>query len=206
MKSSAIIKHVISLRDSGNASLAYFFFDFRDKDKKQNVRDLLASLLTQLSAYSDPCCKVIFRLHSIHGKGAQQPSIDTLINCLTEMLKVVAHQPVYVIMDAVDECPDDISEKPTPRERVLSLVEDLARLQLPLHICVTSRPEVDIKEVLEPLAYCTVSLHDETGQQKDISDYVRNVVYSASDSNMGKWRGDQKDLVVEELSKKADGM
>jgi hypothetical protein len=39
---------------------------------------------------------------------------------------------------------------------------------------------------------------------KDIFDYVRNVVYS--DSMMRRWRSDQKELVIEELSKKADGM
>ena len=82
-------------------------------------------------------------------------------------------------------------------------------MQLPtLHICATSCPEVDIKIVLEPLAYDTVldtvSLHDESGQQKDISIYVRNVVYS--DNKLRKWRDEENELVVEELSTKADGM
>ncbi|KAH9016474.1 hypothetical protein EDB84DRAFT_1630582 [Lactarius hengduanensis] len=35
--SSVIIKHVLSLRDAGHASLAYFFFDFRDKDKSKTL-------------------------------------------------------------------------------------------------------------------------------------------------------------------------
>jgi hypothetical protein len=62
---------------------------------------------------------------------------------------------------------------------VLDLLEDLVELRIPnLHICITSRPEIDIKTVLEPLAYSAVSLHDESGQQKDISDYVRKTVYS----------------------------
>ena len=78
-------------------------------------------------------------------------------------------------------------------------------MQLPtLHICATSYPEVDIKIVLEPLAYDTVSLHDESGQQKDILIYVRNVVYS--DNKLRKWRDEVRELVVEELSNKADGM
>jgi hypothetical protein len=53
--------------------------------------------------------------------------------------------PVYLILDALDECPNT-SDTPTPREKVLRLVEDLVDLQLPnLRICLTSRPEVDIK-------------------------------------------------------------
>ncbi|KAH9177260.1 hypothetical protein EDB89DRAFT_2240059, partial [Lactarius sanguifluus] len=200
---TSIIKHLISLREAGLATLAFFYFDFRDKEK-QNVRNFLTSLLTQFSTYSEPCCGIISRLYSTHAKGAQQPSVGVLKSCLKEMLRVVAQQPVYVILDALDECPD-ISGMPTPRETVLSLMEDLVDMQLPsLHLCVTSRPEVDIKDVLEPLAYCVVSLHDESGQQKDISDYVGNVVYT--DKKMRKWREGEKKLVVEELSEKADGM
>ena len=120
------------------------------------------------------------------------------------MLNVLALQPVYIIVDALDECPD-MSGMPTPRETVLNLVADLVHMPLPLlHVCVTSRLEIDIKEVLEPLAYSAVSLHDESGQQQDIADYTRNVVYS--DRKMRKWRDEDKELVVEELTEKADGM
>jgi len=120
------------------------------------------------------------------------------------MLFVAAQQPIYIIVDALDECPD-MSGMPTPREAVLNLLKDLVNMHLPnFHICVTSRSEIDIRTVLEPLAYCAVSLHDENGQQKDISDYVSNVVYW--DRNMRKWRDNEKKLVVEELSNKADGM
>jgi hypothetical protein len=199
--SSAIINHVISFRK--HASLAYFFFDFRDKEKKQDVRNFLTSLLTQLST-SEPCRNIICRLYYTYEKGAREPSVDDLKDCLKEMLEVVAQQPVYIIVDALDECPDT-SGMPTPREMVLGLLEDLVHMQLPsLHVCVTSRPEADIKDILEPLAYSAVSLHDENGQQKDISDYVSKVVYS--DRKMRKWQDGVKKLVVEELSKKADGM
>ena len=54
------------------------------------------------------------------------------------------------------------------------------------------------------MASMTLSLHDESGQIKDISNYVTNAVYS--DKKMQRWRSDQKELVIEELSEKADGM
>ena len=194
----------MSLRDAGQASLAYFYFDFRDEEKKQDIRNFVTSLLVQLSAYSIPCCRIISRIYSAHGKGTQQPSNDALTNCLREMLSVAAQQPTYIIVDALDECPDT-SGIPTPREDVLKLLEGLVRLRLPnLHICVTSRPETDIQNVLGPLASSTVSLHDERGQKKDIYNYVRNAVYS--DMKMRRWRNDEKELVIKELSKKVDGM
>ena len=194
----------MSLRDGGQASLAYFYFDFRDEEKKQDIRNFLTSLLVQLSAYSTPCCEIISRIYSAHGKGTQQPSNDALTNCFREMLSVITQQPLYLIVDALDECPDS-SGMPTAREDVLNLLEGLVHLGLPhLRICVTSRPEIDIKNVLEPLASRAVSLHDESGQKADINDYVRNAVYS--DRKMRRWRSDQRELVIEELSKKVDGM
>ena len=194
----------MSLRDAGQVSLAYFYFDFRDEEKKQDIRNFLTSLLVQLSAYSTPCCKIISRIYSAHGKGTQQPSNDALTKCLREMLSVTPQHPIYLIVDALDECPDS-SGMPTPREDVLNLLEGLVHLGLPnLRICVTSRPEIDIKNVLGPLATRAISLHDEIGQKRDISDYMRNVVYS--DKKMRSWRSDEKEMVIEELSKKVDGM
>ena len=201
--SSAVIKHLILLRDAGQAFLAFFYFDFRDEEKKQDLRNFVTSLLCQLSAYSSSCCHLISRIYATHGKGTQQPSNSALANCLREMLSASVKQPIYIIVDGLDECPNS-SGIPTPRELVLNLLDGLVRLGQPnLHICVTSRPEADIKDVLGPLAR-TISLHDEIGQMKDISDYVSNFV--SSDRMMGKWRNAEKELVVNELSKKADGM
>ncbi|KAI0269057.1 hypothetical protein BGY98DRAFT_1015877, partial [Russula aff. rugulosa BPL654] len=54
-------------------------------------------------------------------------------------------------MDALDESPIT-SGIPSARERVLQLLKELVDLGLPnLHICVTSRPEIDIRNALEPL-------------------------------------------------------
>ena len=146
---------------------------------------------------------MISQIYQAHGKGAQQPSIGDLTKCLREMLLVSAERPTYIVIDALDECPNS-SGIPTPREAVLNFLDGLVRPGQPnLHICVTSRPEVDIKEVLGPIAR-TVSLHDEIGQMNDISDYVSNFV--SSDRMMRRWRSTEKELVVKELSEKADGM
>ena len=117
------------------------------------------------------------------------------------MLVSAAQQPTYIIVDALDECPD-VSGVPTPRAELLELLTRL--VQVPgLHICVTSRPEFDIETVLKPLAYHAVSLSHESGQQKDLSDYITSAVYS--DRIMKKWQDREKKLVVEVLSEKADG-
>jgi hypothetical protein len=201
--SSAIIQHIIALCEAGQASIVYFYFDFRDKEK-QNARNLVTSLIIQLAAFSNPCCDIIHRVYSAHGNGTRQPTNDVLTNCLTEMLAVVAEDPIYIVMDALDECPDH-SGWPTAREEVLVVLKGLVGLHLPnLRICVTSRPEVDIKSVLNQLTIHSISLHDEGEQQQGIADYVRSTV--KSDMKMREWPDEDKELVIKVLSERADGM
>jgi hypothetical protein len=127
-----------------------------------------------------------------------------MVECLKEMLSLKALAPTYVIIDALDECPI-ASTVPSPREEVLEFVDELVGLHLPnLHICVTSRPEHDIRVVLEGLTERPVSIHDESGQHEDIAKYVDSFV--RSDQRMGRWREEDKDLVIKTLSEKANGM
>jgi hypothetical protein len=183
--------------------MAYFYFDFRDVDK-QKLGNLLPSLLIQLSAQSDPCCDILSRLYSAHKRGVQKPSDRAMVECLKEMLALEAQGPTYIIMDALDECPI-ASTIPSPREEVLEFVDELVRLQLPnVHICVTSRPEHDIQAVFKHLTLRAVSLHDESGQQEDIANYVASFVHT--DRMVRRWREEDKDLVIKILLEKADGM
>jgi hypothetical protein len=203
LTSSAVIQRTLSLSDSRRAPVAYFYFDFRD-DNKKHLHNLLPSLLLQFAVQSIPCCNIISRVYSPHGKGTQQPSDDVLINCLTDMLSAMTQHPIYIIVDALDECPNTSGVR-SPRARVLSLIKVLVDLRLPnLHICATSRPEIDIRNHLQPLASRRVSLHDQTGHKEDITKYVRSEVDVVANDN--RWRQDDKKLVIETLSEKADGM
>jgi hypothetical protein len=143
-----------------------------------------------------------------HEKGIQTPTEAVLIQCLQDMLSIPDQPPIYIILDALDECPNSHGI-PSPRAQVLILVKQLIDLRLPhLHICVTSRPEFDIRATLGPLALTSsVSLHDQSGQKEDIVDYVKSVVYSDSvETMMKRWRDEDKKMVVKTLSEKADGM
>ena len=203
--SSAIIKDVTTMCKAGMASMAYFYFDFRDDDKKSR-RSLLSSFLVQLSTCSDTFCDVLSRYCVAHDNGARQASDKDMTQCLKEMLTLPDQGPVYLIMDALDECPDT-SDVPSARKRVLDLVKELVSLQLPgLHICVTSRPEVDISDALGLLVSQIISLQDERGQKEDIANYVRSVVEAGSSKFMKRWRNEDKEDVITTLSERADGM
>ena len=185
--------------------MAYFFFDFRDI-RKQDARAFLSSILVQLSRQSISFCNILLKFYSDHQHGLQQPSDRALLQCLEKMLGVQSEDPIFVIVDALDECPDT-SGVPTPREKVLALVEELVGLRLPnLRLCITSRLNIDIRNVLEPLTSASnhISLHDEDGQKKDIVNYIKSVVHS--DRKLMSWREKDKELVVRTLSDRADCM
>ena len=191
--------------EAGFAIMAYFYFDFRDLNK-QSCHDLLHSLVSQLSTCSSPCCDVLYRVYKTHENGTRQPSDTAMKECLKEMLGLPGQGPIFIILDALDECPDS-SGIPSPRDEVLQLVKELVDLRLQrLHICATSRPEVDIRVVLEPLAPHSVYLHNEIGQRTDIANYVRNIVNLSPSVAMRRWRDDDKNLVIETLTERADGM
>jgi hypothetical protein len=183
--------------------MAYFFFDFKDKGK-QDVRALLSSLIIQLCHQSHIFCDILMGYHSTHRSGSRQASDRTLTQCLEDMLRVPGQVPIYLIVDALDECPNTTG-MPSSRDKVLALVEKLTQSNLPnLRLCITSRPEIDIRTSLEPLASKWMALHDQGGQKKDIDDFVNAVVHS--DKNIRRWRVEDKKMVIEVLSERADGM
>ena len=201
--SSTIIEDIKTMQNSGHALLAMYYYDFRE-DKKRDLYGLLSSVLFQLCDQSDSYHPALSTFYSTHLNGARTPSDGELIRCLIDLLKLPGSQPIYLIVDALDECPST-SSLSSPREELLSLLEDLVEEQLPnLYICVTSRPEVDIKTILEPLAFRSVSLHDASGQQKDIRNYIESII--STNNNMQNWSSHHRQLVADVLTRRADGM
>jgi hypothetical protein len=126
-----------------------------------------------------------------------------MIQCLKKVLELLHHGRVYIIVDAVDE--SSIAGMPSPREKVLGLVEELVDLRHPnVCLCITSRPEVDIRTTLKPLAPHAVSLHDQGGQRHNIINYIESVV--GSDPKMQRWTPEDRQLVIDSLSQKVKGM
>jgi hypothetical protein len=191
------------MRTAGLATMAYYYFDFRDV-KKQDRYGLLSSLVSQLSAELDSCYQVLSQLFSKHAGGTRKPTTGALKECVKDMFSQPGQGPIYIVVDALDECPN-FPGRPSARDEVLELIEELVDLKLEnLHLCVASRPEVDIRTVLEPLTTHKISLHDESGQKEDIIKYIESVV--RSDRSMRRWKDEDRQLVVDTLSGKADGM
>ena len=139
--SSTIVQDIQGIHTAGLATMVYYYFDFCDV-KKQNRYGLLSSLLFQLSAESDSCCKVLSQLFVENACGARKPTCGVLSKCLKDMLGLPGQGQIFIIIDALDECPN-LSGTPSAREEILDLIEELVDLELPnVHLCVTSCPKI----------------------------------------------------------------
>jgi hypothetical protein len=201
--SSSIIQQVKAKCDRKQALLGYYYFDFNDI-AKQGIHGILTSLLSQFCADSDPCYEIVHNLYLENAAGSRQPNNKALIGCLIEILRLT-HVPMrYIILDGIDECPNT-SGIPTAREEVLKFLTGLICLDLPdLRICVTSRPEVDIRTALEPLTSLLIPLEDQIGQKRAILDYITQFIHS--DSRTERWTPADKQLVIDTLSERAEGV
>ena len=122
-----------------------------------------------------------------------------MINLIEMIQQVTDYSTVYILVDALDECPDGLDSE---RGHILTALQRLRELGcIHLRICVTSRPENDIEAAFESLASHRVSVHAQLGQQQDIASYVRSVV-----NTYPNWREKDRLLVIDTLSWKADGM
>ena len=194
-----IIQEIEAMRKSGFASLAFYYHDFGD-DQKNDLRGLLSSVVFQLCNQSDSYRDIISTFYSTD----RSPSDDELARCLKELSELPGQAPVYLVVDALDECRNTPALS-SPREKILMLVEDLINSKLPnLRVCVTSRPEADIKVVLQPLAFHSVSIHDEIGQLEDIEKYISWTVNT--NRKMRRWKLEDRQLVMNVLTSRADGM
>jgi hypothetical protein len=201
LASSTLIEDIDIMRKAGLASLGFFYCDFREGQKK-DLRGLLSSLIVQLSHQSGSYCDILLNFYEEHAKGSRHPSDGALTGCLKDLLKLPGQAPVYLIVDALDECPNPALR--SPRAKVLSLIEELVKTQiLNLRMCVTSRPELDIEYVLDPLIFRSVSLHDESGQKRDIEDYIKSVINA---STVKKWKDEHRKQAVDVLTEKSNGM
>jgi translation elongation factor EF-1beta len=198
--SSAIIQDIADTRKSQPAILTFYYCDFKE-ERKGVLRGLLSSLLVQLCHQSDSYCDLLSKFFKDHKNGSQHASDAALVLCLKKILGHPRQHPVYMVVDALDECPNP-PVRPAPRKGVLQFLEELVKSISNLHICVTSRLEVDINHGLDNLPSYIIPLHDEEQHIDDINDFIRSFV----DTEMQGWTGEDKKDVIDVFISNANGM
>ncbi|KAH7088079.1 ankyrin repeat-containing domain protein [Paraphoma chrysanthemicola] len=178
--SCTIIEHLRHHCEAKTTSgLAYFYFDFRDAQKK-NIGSMLRCLLRQLLQQLKEVSPTLDALMSSFIDQRSQPSTPDLLEMLRHT--IAGFQDVYVVLDALDECKH--------RKDFLEVLATVYSWQPRRpHLLVTSRKERDIEDILAHFInkQATISLQNEE-VDRDIQHYVQQRL--SDDPSLAKWRKD----------------
>lgn len=202
--SSSVIDHIkIACNHNAGIALAYFFFDFND-EAKQNTDNMLSSCITQLCSRRPDTPSSVEALKEYKAK-AQRPETKELESMLAATVE--GFSQVYLVIDALDECPLSKGE----RGKLLQVLLQLQQRSLStIHVLCTSRRERDIEAALGALipspTKSIINLHNcEDGVSRDIESFV-NLRLTSSSSPCRSWPPALKEKVRLALNDKADDM
>ena len=145
--------------------LAYFYCDYKDKQKQSST----VLLTTLLSTFARQNHAVLGRLYNFFEKQhrenpAYTAEFDELLNNFNDFLSDSFDQ-CYIVVDAVDETED--------REGVAYALRRIAETCKCARVLVTSRHEIDIARTYEDLPHTSIEPSDNAA---DIELYVRSEV------------------------------
>ncbi|KAJ7763139.1 ankyrin repeat-containing domain protein [Mycena maculata] len=186
--SSTVISKLFEDRQQGTA-VAYFYFDFRDK-QKQLVEMMLRSIILQLSAQSHhPYAALNSHYELLNGQAL--PTYQNLVDILETLLSEKSY--TYIVLDALDECKDT--------NLLIQLVSRLQRWTgRPLHILLTSQAREIFGTAFAGIS--EVALEFDT-TQSDIKLFVSNELRSNPDLDHLAHRAEQ---VATKVVTKSGGM
>jgi hypothetical protein len=176
-----------------NVAFALFYFTFSD-ERKQSYQSLLLSLVTQLG-WREPAQSALRRLYNTANR--RLPGPETLEEILLSSVK--QHDEVFLLLDALDECPEDDEA----RQNVLDCLHRLTQGANNVKIFATSRQLLEIKASMENLGANSVSI-DTGAVDADIGRYVRGEL--SRDRKLKGLPEHTLTMILETLAQKADGM
>ncbi|KAF7512590.1 hypothetical protein GJ744_000851 [Endocarpon pusillum] len=191
---STAIQHAFRhARSQAGSAVAFFFFTFND-ESKQDTSALLRALLLQLSGQITGLDTELTRLKETYYDS--NPPVPILREYLRQAVNRCRH--VYLLLDALDESPAD-----TSRADVLLIIDTILGWQLSgLHLLVTSRDLLDIREGLNTETHNIVTLQNNDVDQ----DIVRYVSYQIEhDRQLKRW-GPHCETIKQHLAQRANGV
>ncbi|KAF7350143.1 Pfs domain-containing protein [Mycena venus] len=169
---------------------AFFYFDTNNSGQ-QTVSQLLCSLVTQLSVQLPSLDKILHEVWKSNASGQHFPSNSQLISEALIPILTEFTQPVYLVLDALDECSE--------REKLLDAITSILDSELfNVHLLVTSRPEVHYGT---NVAQQGVSISLEDCVTQDIESYVDKLL-----SEEDGWISENKEAIKQGLLDHGGGM
>ncbi|KAI9782990.1 MAG: hypothetical protein M1816_001650 [Peltula sp. TS41687] len=131
MMAALAIDHLSGTVQSDTTAMAYIYCNYKAQAEQTTSR-LLAAILKQLVQIRPSIAEPVTRLYNHHAGRGRRPSLDEIIGALQSIL--ANYSTVYVIIDALDECPVEDGT----RSQLLTKLRDLQR-KTDLRLMVTSR-------------------------------------------------------------------
>ncbi|CAG8972685.1 hypothetical protein HYALB_00010848 [Hymenoscyphus albidus] len=129
-----------------------------------------------------------------------QPPIERLLSVLHALLELPISTEVFLVLDALDEFPNDKAERDQVCETLIQIKEwGLQKL----HTIITSRPEDDLKKSMTPLTTSPPISIEDSVVKSDIQKFVKA---SLAQSKLKQWPVDVRDEIEDTLVNGADGM
>ncbi|KAJ5521449.1 hypothetical protein N7527_005564 [Penicillium freii] len=160
---STVIADIDKLcEEDSSKSIGYWYFEFTP-DKPHDVESMMRCLIRQLCR--SPLPPSITKCWEQHGMKGTEPSREGITTMLHDVVSSIPSD-VFVIIDALDECPAADKERHHLLSLLLNLVE---RHGSNIHILATSRPEQDIQAAMREFPW--IDLQQRLA--KDVETFVR---------------------------------
>ncbi|KAF4771904.1 hypothetical protein HAV15_004523 [Penicillium sp. str.  len=172
--STAIERTFRERQHQPSIGIGFFYFSFTDESKK-DASGMLRALLLQLSAQLEGGEKDLQELYGLYNSGT--PPVDVLLNSLRQT--ICKFSDTYILLDKIRQW--DVST---------------------LHLLVTSRNKLDIRDALETPSYQDIPMRN---PETDI-DIQNFISYQPSmDPKLQRWKS-RHDEIQEKLMDKAQGV
>jgi len=175
--------------------LAPFYFTFTDRGK-QSYEAMLRSLIAQLGL-QEPGLPALQEKYGQRHKLKGELNVQSFESILLVIL--ATYDTVFVVLDALDECPDEGNA----RSKLFDGLEYLANEAANLKIFMTSRDIPDIRDYM--VCFPAKRLPIMTGAvDKDIHSYVAQQL--SQGQYFKKLKRESLDLIQTTITRQADGM
>ncbi|KAF8523571.1 hypothetical protein JB92DRAFT_2785034, partial [Gautieria morchelliformis] len=192
---STIIEELsLHCRSDPSLAIAFFYFDFTNKDTLPNavLRSLIQQLSVQCTSTPHPP-ESLFSKNKLGG-AHRDPGQEDLMSTLNTI--IMGFQAVYIVFDALDECPE--------RSKFLTVIREIHSWEFRiLHLLATSRKERDIEEMLGGLISHEIPM-DQSLVGSDIQLHVASTL--EDDVKFSMYSAEEKEMVKTTLLKGAHGM
>lgn len=164
MMAAIAIDYLSRTTQSDTTGLAYIYCNYKTQTD-QNASRLLAAILRQLVQVRPWIAEPVNRLYDHHADRRTTPSLEEIFNALRSVL--TNYSRVYVVVDALDECPDHNGT----RKQLLTKLHDLQG-KIDLRLMTTSRFIPGIVEEFKGMPMVEVRASD-----ADVKRFVAGQIY-----------------------------